>query len=69
MTLSFSYTRTLILPVLLTSESQNLSVDLTLRPTSAIGVLFALVHQDTVPFSIALTDYHPGLDDWQDVST
>uniref|UniRef100_A0A667ZDP2 Growth arrest-specific 6 n=1 Tax=Myripristis murdjan TaxID=586833 RepID=A0A667ZDP2_9TELE len=40
-------------------NSQNLSVQLTLRPTSAIGVLFALVYQDSVPLSIALADYHP----------
>uniref|UniRef100_A0A8D3CYM5 Protein S n=1 Tax=Scophthalmus maximus TaxID=52904 RepID=A0A8D3CYM5_SCOMX len=54
--------------VLLTSESQNLSVQLNLRPTSAIGVLFALVYQDRVPLSIALADYHPGTDEWRDVS-
>ncbi|XP_035507919.1 growth arrest-specific protein 6 [Morone saxatilis] len=47
-------------------ESQNLSVRLTLRPTSAIGVLFALVHQDRVPLSIALADYHPDTDEWRD---
>lgn len=47
-------------------ESQNLSVVLTLRPTSAIGVLFALIHQDSVPLSIALADYHPGTDEWRD---
>ncbi len=57
------------LPVLILSESQNLSVKLNLRLTSAIGVLFALVHQDTVPLSIALADYHPGTDEWRDVST
>lgn len=57
------------IPVVFTSESQNLSVQLTLRPTSAIGVLFALVHQDTVPLSIALADYHPGTDEWRDVSS
>uniref|UniRef100_A0A8C4EAK7 Growth arrest-specific protein 6 n=1 Tax=Dicentrarchus labrax TaxID=13489 RepID=A0A8C4EAK7_DICLA len=50
-------------------ESQNLSVRLTLRPTSAIGVLFALVHQDRVPLAIALADYHPDTDEWRDVST
>uniref|UniRef100_A0AAQ4QP77 Growth arrest-specific 6 n=1 Tax=Gasterosteus aculeatus aculeatus TaxID=481459 RepID=A0AAQ4QP77_GASAC len=44
----------------------SLSVQLTLRPTSAIGVLFALVHQDRVPLSIALADYHPGTDEWRD---
>ncbi|XP_029936929.1 growth arrest-specific protein 6 isoform X2 [Myripristis murdjan] len=47
-------------------DSQNLSVQLTLRPTSAIGVLFALVYQDSVPLSIALADYHPGTDEWRD---
>lgn len=57
------------IPVVVTSESQNLSVQLTLRPTSAIGVLFALVHQDRVPLSIALADYHPGTDEWRDVSS
>uniref|UniRef100_A0A3B5KJS5 Growth arrest-specific 6 n=1 Tax=Takifugu rubripes TaxID=31033 RepID=A0A3B5KJS5_TAKRU len=41
-------------------------VQLTLRPTSAIGVLFALVHQDRVPLSVALADYHPGTDEWRD---
>lgn len=49
-------------------ESQNLSVQLTLYPTTAIGVLFALVHEDTVPLSVALADYHPGTDEWRDVS-
>lgn len=33
-----------------------------------MGVLFALVHQDRVPLSIALADYHPGTDEWRDVS-
>lgn len=47
-------------------ELQNLSVQLILRPTSAIGVLFALVHQDRVPLSITLADYHPGMDEWRD---
>ncbi|TKS70311.1 Growth arrest-specific protein 6 [Collichthys lucidus] len=52
---------------LLTSDiSQNLTVHLTLRPTSSIGVLFALVHQDRVPLSIALADYHPSTDEWRD---
>uniref|UniRef100_A0A671TH19 Growth arrest-specific 6 n=1 Tax=Sparus aurata TaxID=8175 RepID=A0A671TH19_SPAAU len=37
-------------------ESQNLSVQLNLRPTSAIGVLFALVHQDRVPLSIVTVE-------------
>ncbi|KAF3686564.1 Growth arrest-specific protein 6 [Channa argus] len=47
-------------------ESQNLSIHLTLRPTSGIGVLFALVYQDKVPLSIALADYHSGTDEWRD---
>lgn len=58
-----------LLSVLNKSDSQNLSVQLTLRPTSAIGVLFALVHQDRVPLSIALADYNPNTDEWRDVST
>uniref|UniRef100_A0A673ALI5 Growth arrest-specific 6 n=1 Tax=Sphaeramia orbicularis TaxID=375764 RepID=A0A673ALI5_9TELE len=49
-------------------DSQNLSVQLTLRPTSGIGVMFALVYQDRVPLSISLADYHPGTDEWRDVS-
>lgn len=57
------------IPAVVTSESQNLSVQLTLRPTSSIGVLFALVHQDRVPLSVALADYHPGTDEWRDVSS
>ncbi|CAF99750.1 unnamed protein product, partial [Tetraodon nigroviridis] len=54
------------IPVSLPSESQNLSVRLSLRPTSAVGVLLALVHQDRVPLSIALVDYHPGTQEWRD---
>ncbi|KAM6980113.1 growth arrest-specific protein 6 [Aplochiton taeniatus] len=50
----------------ITYESQNLSVELSLRPASSVGVLFALVHQDSVPFSIALADYHPGTDEWRE---
>lgn len=57
------------IPVSLPSESQNLSVRLSLRPTSAVGVLLALVHQDRVPLSIALVDYHPGTQEWRDVSS
>uniref|UniRef100_A0A7N9AYD8 Growth arrest-specific 6 n=1 Tax=Mastacembelus armatus TaxID=205130 RepID=A0A7N9AYD8_9TELE len=49
-------------------ESQNLSIKLILRPTSGIGVLFALIHQDRVPLSIALADYHPITDEWRDVN-
>uniref|UniRef100_A0A7N8XTK6 Growth arrest-specific 6 n=1 Tax=Mastacembelus armatus TaxID=205130 RepID=A0A7N8XTK6_9TELE len=45
-----------------------LCVCLILRPTSGIGVLFALIHQDRVPLSIALADYHPITDEWRDVS-
>uniref|UniRef100_A0AAX7TVY4 Growth arrest-specific 6 n=1 Tax=Astatotilapia calliptera TaxID=8154 RepID=A0AAX7TVY4_ASTCA len=41
-------------------------VRLTLNPTTAIGVLFALVHQDRVPLSIALADYNPVTDEWRD---
>lgn len=60
----------LSLSVLLeTSDSQNLSVQLKLRPTSAVGVLLALVHQDRVPLSIALADYNPDTDEWRDVSS
>lgn len=47
-------------------ETKNLSVQLTLRPLSGIGVLFALVHQDKVPLSIALSDYNPTTDEWRD---
>ncbi|XP_059927750.1 growth arrest-specific protein 6 isoform X2 [Gadus macrocephalus] len=47
-------------------DYQNLSVDLAVRPTSAMGVMFALVHQDSVPFSVSLADYHPAMDEWRD---
>ncbi|MEQ2171181.1 hypothetical protein GOODEAATRI_008042 [Goodea atripinnis] len=47
-------------------ESKNLSIQMTLRPLSGIGVLFALVHQDKVPLSIALSDYNPSTDEWRD---
>lgn len=57
------------IPVVFSSEPHNLSVQFTLRPTSAVGVLSALVHQDRVPLSIALADYHPGTDEWGDVSS
>uniref|UniRef100_A0AAY5EKG6 Growth arrest-specific 6 n=1 Tax=Electrophorus electricus TaxID=8005 RepID=A0AAY5EKG6_ELEEL len=40
--------------------TQALRVQLSLRPASSTGVLFALVRQDTVPFSISLSDYHTG---------
>lgn len=49
-------------------ESKNLSIQMTLRPLSGIGVLFALVHQDKVPLSIALSDYNPTTQEWRDVS-
>lgn len=49
-------------------ESKNLSIQMTLRPLSGIGVLFALVHQDKVPLSIALSDYNPTTEEWRDVS-
>ncbi|XP_016422177.1 growth arrest-specific protein 6-like [Sinocyclocheilus rhinocerous] len=45
-------------------DNQTLSVHVTLRPASSVGVLFALVHQDRVPFSVSLSDYHPGTLDW-----
>ncbi|XP_062302780.1 growth arrest-specific protein 6 isoform X1 [Osmerus eperlanus] len=48
------------------AETQTLSVQLTLRPACSIGVLFALVHQDSVPLSISLSDYHQGLDEWRE---
>ncbi|XP_044000115.1 growth arrest-specific protein 6 [Gambusia affinis] len=47
-------------------ESKNLSIQMTLRPLSGIGVLFALVHQDKVPLSIALSDYNPTTQEWRD---
>ncbi|XP_017260679.1 growth arrest-specific protein 6 [Kryptolebias marmoratus] len=48
-------------------EPKNLSIQVTLRPISAVGVLFALVYQDTVPLSVALSDYNPATDEWRDV--
>ncbi|KAM9454383.1 growth arrest-specific protein 6 [Clarias gariepinus] len=45
-------------------DTQVLSVQLTLRPASPVGVLFALVRQDTVPLSISFSDYHPGTQQW-----
>ncbi|KAG7273676.1 hypothetical protein CRUP_017429 [Coryphaenoides rupestris] len=47
-------------------DYQNLSVDLTVRPTSGMGVLFSVVHQDIVRFSVSLADYHPAMDTWRD---
>uniref|UniRef100_A0A1A8M180 Growth arrest-specific 6 n=1 Tax=Nothobranchius pienaari TaxID=704102 RepID=A0A1A8M180_9TELE len=48
-------------------ESKNLSIQMSLRPVSATGVLFALVYQDKVPLSISLSDYNPTSDEWGDV--
>ncbi|KAI4891035.1 hypothetical protein NFI96_013892 [Prochilodus magdalenae] len=45
-------------------EAQMLSIQLTIRPASAMGVLFALVRQDHVPFSISLSNYHSGKMVW-----
>ncbi|XP_067260847.1 growth arrest-specific protein 6 [Chanodichthys erythropterus] len=45
-------------------DDQKLHVHMTLRPASSVGVLFALVRQDRVPFSISLSDYHPGTLEW-----
>uniref|UniRef100_A0A9J7ZJE0 Growth arrest-specific 6 n=2 Tax=Cyprinus carpio TaxID=7962 RepID=A0A9J7ZJE0_CYPCA len=45
-------------------DSQMLSVHVTLRPASSVGVLFALVRQDGVPFAVSLSDYHPGTLKW-----
>ncbi|KAK2817881.1 hypothetical protein Q7C36_021814 [Tachysurus vachellii] len=45
-------------------DTKVLSVQLTVRPASTTGVLFALVRQDTVPFSISLSDYHSGSKQW-----
>lgn len=45
-------------------DTQVLSVQLTIRPASTIGVLFALVRQDTVPLSISFSDYHSGTKQW-----
>ncbi|KAJ8255708.1 hypothetical protein COCON_G00195720 [Conger conger] len=42
------------------SDSQVFSLQLTLRPASNTGVLFALVRQDSVPLSVSLSHYHPG---------
>uniref|UniRef100_A0A8C6PEY9 Growth arrest specific 6 n=1 Tax=Nothobranchius furzeri TaxID=105023 RepID=A0A8C6PEY9_NOTFU len=48
-------------------ESKNLSIQMSVRPVSATGVLFALVYQDKVPLSISLSDYNPTSDEWGDV--
>lgn len=36
------------------SDSWNVEVKLNIRPSSSTGVLFALVHKDTVPLSVAV---------------
>ncbi|XP_035249963.1 growth arrest-specific protein 6 [Anguilla anguilla] len=41
------------------SESQVFSLQLSLRPASCTGVLFALIRQDSVPLSVSLSQYHP----------
>lgn len=51
-----------------TGDTQVLSVQLTIRPASTAGVLFALVRQDTVPLSISFSDYHSGTKQWAGVS-
>uniref|UniRef100_A0A3B1JEH8 Growth arrest specific 6 n=1 Tax=Astyanax mexicanus TaxID=7994 RepID=A0A3B1JEH8_ASTMX len=47
-------------------DTQTLSIQLTIRPTSTMGVLFALVRQDHVPLSISLSDYHSGKKAWNE---
>uniref|UniRef100_A0A8L0DPD0 Growth arrest-specific protein 6 n=1 Tax=Oncorhynchus mykiss TaxID=8022 RepID=A0A8L0DPD0_ONCMY len=49
------------------AESQSLSIQLTLRPASTVGVLLALVYQDSVPLSISLSDYHRDNQEWREV--
>lgn len=36
------------------SDSWTVDVKMTIRPSSSTGVLFALVHEDTVPLSVAV---------------
>lgn len=36
------------------SDSWNVEVKMSIRPSSSTGVLFALVHKDTVPLSVAV---------------
>lgn len=50
----------------ITYESQSLSIQLTLRPASTVGVLLALVYQDSVPLSISLSDYHRDNQEWRE---
>ncbi|XP_051560876.1 growth arrest-specific protein 6-like isoform X1 [Myxocyprinus asiaticus] len=45
-------------------DNQTLSIELKVRAASSMGVLFALVRQDSVPFSISLSDYHPVTLEW-----
>ncbi|XP_062866452.1 growth arrest-specific protein 6 [Trichomycterus rosablanca] len=45
-------------------DTQVLNMQLNIRPASTVGVLFALVHQDTVPFAISISDYHSGKMKW-----
>ncbi|KAL1021714.1 hypothetical protein UPYG_G00017080 [Umbra pygmaea] len=47
-------------------ESPSLNVLLTLRPACTLGVLFALVYQDSVPLSISLSDYHRDSQEWRE---
>ncbi|XP_062383392.1 growth arrest-specific protein 6 [Sardina pilchardus] len=47
-------------------DPQTLNVQLNIRPASSLGVLFALIHQDDVSFSISLSDYHPTKKEWQE---
>uniref|UniRef100_A0A8C9WIZ8 Growth arrest-specific 6 n=1 Tax=Scleropages formosus TaxID=113540 RepID=A0A8C9WIZ8_SCLFO len=48
------------------ADSQVMNIQLTLRPASALGVLFALVRQDGVPLSVSLSNYHPSKKLWQE---
>ncbi|KAJ8003417.1 hypothetical protein DPEC_G00148100 [Dallia pectoralis] len=50
----------------ITHESQSLSVQLSVRPASTVGVLLALVYQDTVPLSISLSDYNRDSQEWRE---
>uniref|UniRef100_A0A8B9JQR2 Growth arrest-specific 6 n=1 Tax=Astyanax mexicanus TaxID=7994 RepID=A0A8B9JQR2_ASTMX len=47
-------------------DTQTLRIQLTIRPASTMGVLFALVRQDHVPLSISLSDYHSGKKAWNE---
>ncbi|CAB1327438.1 unnamed protein product, partial [Coregonus sp. 'balchen'] len=50
----------------ITYEPQSLRIQLTLRPASTVGVLLALVYQDSVPLSISLSDYHRDNQEWRE---